>query len=229
MDNVLFALYGWFSLALLFVGCVGSIGGAPPRVSSLRMVLVCALHVTLSLGLSAHIAWRRLHWIPVEGESIATSQEESRSYPPPPYRSSGCGWRWTYGGVTYTAEDYIPFNIPDKYCCVSGKRTTVWVDPRDRRRGLWIDAYSLHEACKAFGRTQVQVAKAIGVSQNRVSHMESGDMGATGIDSLRRYIAVLGGSLTLDARLPSGDIKFAEGMRTQAQWCDPTARATPTR
>ncbi|AKT49929.1 hypothetical protein ADJ70_06815 [Olsenella sp. oral taxon 807] len=103
------------------------------------------------------------------------------------------------------------------------------MERRDRRRGLWIDAYSLHEACKAFGRTQVQVAKAIGVSQNRVSHMESGDMGATGIDSLCRYIAVLGGSLTLDVRLPSGDIKFAEGMRTQAQWCDPTARATPTR
>ena len=103
------------------------------------------------------------------------------------------------------------------------------MERRDRRRRLWIDAYSLHEACKAFGRTQVQVAKAIGVSQNRVSHMESGDMGATGIDSLRRYIAVLGGSLTLDVRLPSGDIKFAEGMRTQAQWCDPTARATPPR
>ena len=103
------------------------------------------------------------------------------------------------------------------------------MERRDRRRGLWIDAYSLHEACKASGRTQVQVAKAIGVSQNRVSYMESGDMGATGIDSLRRYIPVLGGSLTLDARLPSGDIKFAEGMRTQAQWCDPTACATPTR
>lgn len=103
------------------------------------------------------------------------------------------------------------------------------MERRDRRRGLWIDAYSLHEACKAFGRTQVQVAKAIGVSQNRVSHMESGDMGATGIDSLRRYIAVLGGSLTLDVRLPSGDIKFAEGMRTQAQWCDLTACAAPTR
>ena len=132
MDNALFALYGWFSLALLFVGCVGSIGGAPPRVSLLRMVLVCALHVTLSLALSAHIAWRRLHWVPVEGESIATSQEESRSYPPPPYRSSGCGWRWTYGGVTYTAEDYIP-----GYCFfVSEKRTTLWVDPRDPSRLL---------------------------------------------------------------------------------------------
>ncbi len=132
MDNVLFALYGWFSLALLFVGCVGSIGGAPPRVSLLRMVLVFALHVALSLALSAHIAWRRLHWVPVEGESIATSQEESRSYPPPPYRSSGCGWRWTYGGVTYTAEDYTP-----GYCFfVSEKRTTLWVDPRDPSRLL---------------------------------------------------------------------------------------------
>lgn len=38
------------------------------------------------------------------------------------------------------------------------------MERRDRRRGLWIDAYSLHEAYKAFGRTQVQVAKAIGVS-----------------------------------------------------------------
>jgi len=103
------------------------------------------------------------------------------------------------------------------------------MDPRDRRRRLWIDAYGLRKACKASGRTQVQVAKAIGVSQNRVSHMESGDMGATDIGSSRRYIAVLGGSLMLATRLPSGDIKFAEGMRTQAQWCDPTARATPAR
>lgn len=38
------------------------------------------------------------------------------------------------------------------------------MERRDRRRRLWIDAYSLHEACKASGRTQVQVAKAIGVS-----------------------------------------------------------------
>ena len=84
MDNALLALYNWLTFALLFVGCVGSIGGVPPRVSSLRMALVFALHVALSLALSAHIAWRRLHWVPVEGESIAISQEESRSYPPPP-------------------------------------------------------------------------------------------------------------------------------------------------
>ena len=128
MDNALLALYNWLTFALLFVGCVGSIGGVPPRVSSLRMALVFAL----SLALSAHIAWRRLHWVPVEGESIATSQEESRSYPPPPYRSSGCGWRWTYGGVTYTAEDYTPGD----YCFAWEKRATLWVDSRDPSRLL---------------------------------------------------------------------------------------------
>ena len=138
MDNALLALYGWFSLALYVIFAV-----APLSSSAVAMALWSAL----SLALSAHIAWRRLHWVPVEGESIATSQEESRSYPPPPYRSSGCGWRWTYGGVTYTAEDYIPFNIPDKYCCVSGKRTTVWVDPRDPSRLLppsWRDRLFLY-------------------------------------------------------------------------------------
>lgn len=97
------------------------------------------------------------------------------------------------------------------------------MEGRGRRRGLWIDAYGLRKACKASGMTQVQVTKAIDVSQNRVSRMESGDMGATGIGSSRRYIAVLGGSLMLATRLPSGDIKFAEGMRTQAQWRGPTA------
>ena len=75
MDNALLALYVWFSLALLFTGCVGFMGDVPARVSELRMTLVAALHAALSLGLAAHIAWRRLHWVPVEGEPIVNSQE----------------------------------------------------------------------------------------------------------------------------------------------------------
>ena len=153
MDNALLALYGWFSLALYVILAV-----TPLSSSAVAMSLWSAL----SLALSAHIAWRRLHWVPVEGESIATSQEESRSYPPPPYRSSGCGWRWTYGGVTYTAEDYIPFNIPDKYCCVSGKQTTVWVDPRDPSRLLppsWRDRLFLY---LLFGALMAYMALRLG-------------------------------------------------------------------
>ena len=134
MDNALLALYGWFSLALYVIFAIA------PRSSS---AVAMALWSALSLALSAHIAWRRLHWVPVEGESIATSQEESRSYPPPPYRSSGCGWRWTYGGVTYTAEDYTPGD----YRFAWEKRTTLWVDPRDPSRLLppsWRDRLFLY-------------------------------------------------------------------------------------
>ena len=75
MDNALLALYVWLSLALLFTGCVGSMGDVPARVSELRMTLVFALHAAFSLALAAHIAWRRLHWVPVEGEPIVNSQE----------------------------------------------------------------------------------------------------------------------------------------------------------
>ena len=143
MDNALLALYVWFSFALLFTECVGSMGDVPARVSLLRATLALALHVALSLALSAHIAWRRLRWVPVEGEPIVASQEAGGPpYPPTYYRSSGCGWRWTYGGVTYTAEDYTPGD----YLFAWEKRTTLWVDPRDPSRLLpstwWLRLFS---------------------------------------------------------------------------------------
>lgn len=69
-----------------------------------------------------------------------------------------------------------------------------------------IDAFNLKEARKVSNMTQVEVARVIGVSQNRVSRMENGDMNAMSIDSLRRYVAALGGNLTLVADLPSGRV-----------------------
>ena len=152
MDNALLALYVWFSLALLFTGCVGFMGDVPARVSELRMTLVAALHAALSLGLAAHIAWRRLHWVPVEGEPIVNSQEAGPPYPLHIFRSSGCGWRWTYGGVTYTAEDYTPGD----YLFAWEKRTTLWVDPRDPSRllpstwGLRLFSYLIFGGVSAY-------------------------------------------------------------------------------
>ena len=70
----------------------------------------------------------------------------------------------------------------------------------------FIDAFNLKEARKVSNMTQVEVARVIGVSQNRVSRMENGDMNAMSIDSLRRYVAALGGNLTLVADLPSGRV-----------------------
>ena len=130
MENALAALYVWFSLVL----CVLFAFSRRPLSTA-----ALALHVALSLGLAAHIAWRRLHWVPVEGEPIVNSQEAGGPpYPLTYYRSSGCGWRWTYGGVTYTAEDYTP-----GYCFfVSEKRDSMHHSDSKRTAQLF-SAYSV--------------------------------------------------------------------------------------
>lgn len=71
-----------------------------------------------------------------------------------------------------------------------------------------IDSYNLREARKASHMTQVQLAQAMGVSQNRVSRMENGDLGAMSLDTIRRYIESIGGKLTLSADLPTGKVRL---------------------
>lgn len=72
-----------------------------------------------------------------------------------------------------------------------------------------IDAYNLREARKACNMTQVQLANAMGVSQNRVSRMENGDIGSMSVDTVRRYVEALGGEITLVATLPTGRVSLA--------------------
>ena len=69
-----------------------------------------------------------------------------------------------------------------------------------------LEAYDLRQARKSCHLTQAQVAREIGVSQNRISRMENGDLGTIGIDALRRYITALGGRLLLVAELPDGTV-----------------------
>ena len=74
-----------------------------------------------------------------------------------------------------------------------------------RERGrAYIDAYSLREARRQSHMTQLQVAQAMGVSQNRVSQIENGDVDAMTVSSIRRYIEALGGRLVLTAEMPDG-------------------------
>ena len=136
MDNALLALYGWFSLVLYVIFAVA------PRSSS---AVAMALWSALSLALSAHIAWRRLHWVPVEGEVVEVRDGGPGS------ASWSFGWRWSYGGVTHTATDVIGekfvrfallFNRIGR-----GTRATLWVDPRDPSRLLppsWRDRFFLY-------------------------------------------------------------------------------------
>ncbi len=78
-----------------------------------------------------------------------------------------------------------------------------------RSTQAYIDAYNLREARKASNMTQVELARAMGVSQNRVSRMENGDINAMSLDTVRKYVEALGGHITLMADLPTGRVSLA--------------------
>lgn len=84
--------------------------------------------------------------------------------------------------------------------------TDQQMDEARERTQAAIDSYNLREARKACAMTQVQLAKAMGVSQNRVSRMENGDVGVMSVDVIRRYVEALGGHLRIEADLPTGHV-----------------------
>ena len=78
---------------------------------------------------------------------------------------------------------------------------------RDTRE--MIEAYNLREARKACNLTQVELAHAMGVSQNRVSRMENGDIRTMSLESIKRYVEAIGGTLLLIADLPTGQVRLS--------------------
>lgn len=64
--------------------------------------------------------------------------------------------------------------------------------------------YRLRELREEAGFTQVALAAAIGVGQNRVSQIEHGDIGTSRVDTLRKYIEATGGQLELTVTRPDG-------------------------
>ena len=69
-----------------------------------------------------------------------------------------------------------------------------------------VDAYALRQARLEGGMTQMELAEAMGVSQNRVSRMERGDLSVMSLDTIRRYVEALGGTISLVADLPTGKL-----------------------
>jgi transcriptional regulator with XRE-family HTH domain len=62
-------------------------------------------------------------------------------------------------------------------------------------------AYQLRELREATQQTQVEVARRLHVSQNRISALERGDIERTQIETLRRYAKALGGTLHVEVRI----------------------------
>jgi DNA-binding XRE family transcriptional regulator len=75
------------------------------------------------------------------------------------------------------------------------------------RREAYVRGHQLAEMRTAAGLTQAELANALGVSQARVSKIEHGEI--SGIDVVRSYVAALGGSVDVVARLGDKTWKVA--------------------
>ena len=67
------------------------------------------------------------------------------------------------------------------------------------RREAYVRGHQLAEMRTTAGVTQAELAEALGVSQARISKIEHGEI--SGIDVVRAYVAALGGSIDVVARL----------------------------
>jgi DNA-binding XRE family transcriptional regulator len=67
------------------------------------------------------------------------------------------------------------------------------------RREAYVRGHQLAEMRTAAGVTQAELADALGVSQARISKIEHGEI--SGIDVVRAYVAALGGTIDVVARL----------------------------
>ena len=88
-------------------------------------------------------------------------------------------------------------------------RRGIGEDQMERARQAtreYVDAYALRQARPEGGMTQMELAEAMGVSQNRVSRMERGDLSVMSLDTIRRYVEALGGTISLVADLPTGKL-----------------------
>jgi transcriptional regulator with XRE-family HTH domain len=69
-----------------------------------------------------------------------------------------------------------------------------------------VRAYRLKELRQQLQITQVELAEQLHVSQNRISRIEHGDIEKSQVDTLRKYVEAVGGTLTLEVQV--GDRKF---------------------
>jgi DNA-binding XRE family transcriptional regulator len=79
------------------------------------------------------------------------------------------------------------------------------------KREMWAEvrAYRLRELREQAAMTQVQLADALNVSQNRISRIENGDIERTQVDTLRKYVEAFGGKLHIEVVMKDGSFTIA--------------------
>lgn len=94
---------------------------------------------------------------------------------------------------------------------LAARRPPNWeaVEAHEKRLLAEVRAYKLRELREQFDMTQVELAKELSVTQNRVSTIERGDIDHTQVDTLRRYVQALGGKLEVAVSFGDESFKIA--------------------
>ena len=83
------------------------------------------------------------------------------------------------------------------------------VDSHKKRMREEVRAYRLREIRESLSITQVELAERLHVSQNRVSRIEHGDIERSQVDTLRRYVEAVGGTLRIEVVFGDNQILIA--------------------
>lgn len=83
------------------------------------------------------------------------------------------------------------------------------VDGHKQRMLDEVRAYRLRELRETQELTQVDLARLLDVSQNRISRLEHGDIERTQVDTLRRYVEAIGGRLLVEVEIDEHRIRIA--------------------
>jgi DNA-binding XRE family transcriptional regulator len=89
----------------------------------------------------------------------------------------------------------------------TGEEQAIGKAAAGERREAYVRGHQLAEMRATAGVTQAELADALGVSQARISKIEHGEI--SGIDVVRAYVAALGGSIDVVARLGDRTWKVA--------------------
>lgn len=76
---------------------------------------------------------------------------------------------------------------------------------------LWstLRGYQLRALRVRAGLSQVELARRLGVSQNRISRLERGLLERVQLDTLRRFVEAVGASLIIDVEVDGQRLPFA--------------------
>jgi len=83
------------------------------------------------------------------------------------------------------------------------------VEAHKKRMVGEVRAYRLRELREASSLTQVELASRLHVSQNRVSRIEHGDIERAQVDTLRKYVEAVGGTLRIEVEYGDERIQIA--------------------